>query len=112
DAHTAAYKLSGGRIGGKAYGVPGVLLESGGRESGQSPPPPASLLAGWRQPGPDRFQGRDRPTPGLVPQPEGRPRDDRVVGGREAPGPGSGSERRRARPALADDGRGLSGLRE
>jgi len=35
DAHTAAYKLSHGRIGGKAYGVPIVLVESVGRKSGK-----------------------------------------------------------------------------
>jgi deazaflavin-dependent oxidoreductase (nitroreductase family) len=35
DAHTATYKLSGGRIGGKAYGVPVVLIESVGRKSGK-----------------------------------------------------------------------------
>jgi deazaflavin-dependent oxidoreductase (nitroreductase family) len=35
DAHTAAYKLSGGRIGGKAYGVPVALVESVGRKTGK-----------------------------------------------------------------------------
>jgi F420H(2)-dependent quinone reductase len=35
DFHTTAYKLSGGRIGGKAYGVPVVLVESVGRKSGK-----------------------------------------------------------------------------
>ena len=35
DFHTAAYKLSGGRIGGRAYGVPVVLVESVGRKSGK-----------------------------------------------------------------------------
>jgi deazaflavin-dependent oxidoreductase (nitroreductase family) len=35
DLHTIAYKASGGRIGGKAYGVPVVLVESVGRKSGK-----------------------------------------------------------------------------
>jgi F420H(2)-dependent quinone reductase len=35
DLHTVAYKASGGRIGGKAYGVPVVLVESVGRKSGK-----------------------------------------------------------------------------
>jgi deazaflavin-dependent oxidoreductase (nitroreductase family) len=35
DVHTVAYKASGGRLGGKAYGVPVVLLESVGRKSGK-----------------------------------------------------------------------------
>jgi deazaflavin-dependent oxidoreductase (nitroreductase family) len=35
DVHAAAYKLSGGRIGGNAYGVPVVLVESVGRKSGK-----------------------------------------------------------------------------
>jgi deazaflavin-dependent oxidoreductase (nitroreductase family) len=35
DFHTAAYKVSHGRIGGKAYGVPIVLVESIGRKSGK-----------------------------------------------------------------------------
>ena len=33
--HTVAYKLSGGRIGGKSFGVPVVLIESVGRKSGK-----------------------------------------------------------------------------
>ena len=33
--HTVAYKLSGGRIGGKSFGVPVVLVESVGRKSGK-----------------------------------------------------------------------------
>jgi F420H(2)-dependent quinone reductase len=35
DLHTAAYKASHGRLGGKAYGVPVVLIESVGRKSGK-----------------------------------------------------------------------------
>jgi F420H(2)-dependent quinone reductase len=35
DLHTIAYKASGGRLGGKAYGVPVVLVESVGRKSGK-----------------------------------------------------------------------------
>jgi F420H(2)-dependent quinone reductase len=35
DVHTAAYKMSGGRLGGRAYGVPVVLVESVGRKSGK-----------------------------------------------------------------------------
>jgi F420H(2)-dependent quinone reductase len=35
DLHTVAYKASHGRIGGTAYGVPVVLLESVGRKSGK-----------------------------------------------------------------------------
>ena len=35
DVHTVAYKASGGRLGGTAYGVPVVLLESVGRKSGK-----------------------------------------------------------------------------
>ena len=35
DFHTIAYKASGGRIGGSAYGVPVVLVESVGRKSGK-----------------------------------------------------------------------------
>jgi F420H(2)-dependent quinone reductase len=35
DLHTAAYKASHGRIGGKAYGVPVALVESVGRKSGK-----------------------------------------------------------------------------
>jgi F420H(2)-dependent quinone reductase len=35
DAHTAAYKVSGGRIGGRAYGLPVALVESVGRKSGK-----------------------------------------------------------------------------
>jgi deazaflavin-dependent oxidoreductase (nitroreductase family) len=35
DLHTAAYKASHGRIGGKAYGVLVVLVESIGRKSGR-----------------------------------------------------------------------------
>ena len=35
DLHTAAYKLTGGRIGGRAMGAPIVLLESVGRKSGK-----------------------------------------------------------------------------
>jgi deazaflavin-dependent oxidoreductase (nitroreductase family) len=34
-AHAAAYKLSGGRLGGTAYGAPVVLVESVGRKSGK-----------------------------------------------------------------------------
>jgi F420H(2)-dependent quinone reductase len=34
-AHVAAYKASGGRLGGKAYGAPVVLVESVGRKSGK-----------------------------------------------------------------------------
>lgn len=33
--HSAAYKLSRGRIGGKAYGAPVVLVDSVGRKSGK-----------------------------------------------------------------------------
>lgn len=33
--HSAAYKLSKGRVGGKAYGVPVVLVDSVGRKSGK-----------------------------------------------------------------------------
>ncbi len=33
--HSAAYKLSNGRVGGKAYGVPVVLVDSVGRKSGK-----------------------------------------------------------------------------
>ena len=33
--HTAAYKLSRGRVGGTAYGAPVLLLESVGRKSGK-----------------------------------------------------------------------------
>ncbi|CAN5593614.1 nitroreductase/quinone reductase family protein [soil metagenome] len=33
--HSAAYKLSGGRLGGKAYGAPVVLVDSVGRKSGK-----------------------------------------------------------------------------
>jgi F420H(2)-dependent quinone reductase len=35
DAHTAVYKLTGGRIGGETMGAPIVLLESVGRKSGK-----------------------------------------------------------------------------
>jgi deazaflavin-dependent oxidoreductase (nitroreductase family) len=35
DLHTAAYKVSGGRLGGTAYGVPVALVESVGRRSGK-----------------------------------------------------------------------------
>ena len=35
DLHTAAYKASHGRIGGRAYGVPVALVESVGRKSGK-----------------------------------------------------------------------------
>jgi len=35
DFHTVAYKVSGGRIGGSAYGVPVALVESVGRRSGK-----------------------------------------------------------------------------
>jgi len=35
DFHTVAYKASGGRIGGTAYGVPVALVESVGRKSGK-----------------------------------------------------------------------------
>jgi deazaflavin-dependent oxidoreductase (nitroreductase family) len=35
DFHTLAYKASHGRLGGTAYGVPVVLLESVGRKSGK-----------------------------------------------------------------------------
>jgi F420H(2)-dependent quinone reductase len=35
DFHTVAYKASHGRLGGKAYGVPVVLIESVGRKSGK-----------------------------------------------------------------------------
>ena len=35
DLHTVVYKASHGRIGGTAYGVPVVLLESVGRKSGK-----------------------------------------------------------------------------
>jgi F420H(2)-dependent quinone reductase len=35
DFHTAVYKASHGRIGGTAYGVPVVLIESVGRKSGK-----------------------------------------------------------------------------
>jgi F420H(2)-dependent quinone reductase len=35
DVHTVAYKASHGRIGGTAYGVPVVLIESVGRKSGK-----------------------------------------------------------------------------
>jgi deazaflavin-dependent oxidoreductase (nitroreductase family) len=35
DLHTLAYKASHGRLGGTAYGVPVVLLESVGRKSGK-----------------------------------------------------------------------------
>jgi F420H(2)-dependent quinone reductase len=35
DLHTAAYKASRGRIGGRAYGVPVALVESVGRKSGK-----------------------------------------------------------------------------
>jgi F420H(2)-dependent quinone reductase len=35
DLHTVAYKASHGRIGGTAYGVPVVLVESVGRKSGK-----------------------------------------------------------------------------
>src|SRR5688500_3357226 len=35
DLHTAAYKLTGGRIGGRAMGAPVVLLESVGRKTGK-----------------------------------------------------------------------------
>lgn len=35
DLHTGAYKVSHGRLGGKAYGVPVVLVESVGRKSGK-----------------------------------------------------------------------------
>ncbi|MDP9189758.1 MAG: nitroreductase family deazaflavin-dependent oxidoreductase [Actinomycetota bacterium] len=33
--HSAAYKLSGGRLGGRAYGAPVVLVDSVGRRSGK-----------------------------------------------------------------------------
>ena len=33
--HSAAYRLSGGRLGGKAYGAPVVLVDSIGRKSGK-----------------------------------------------------------------------------
>jgi len=35
DFHTVAYKASGGRLGGTAYGVPVALVESVGRKSGK-----------------------------------------------------------------------------
>ncbi len=35
DLHTVAYKASHGRLGGKAYGVPVVLIESVGRKTGK-----------------------------------------------------------------------------
>jgi deazaflavin-dependent oxidoreductase (nitroreductase family) len=35
DVHTAAYKISHGRLGGRAYGVPVVLIESVGRKTGK-----------------------------------------------------------------------------
>jgi F420H(2)-dependent quinone reductase len=35
DFHTVAYKVSGGRLGGSAYGVPVALVESVGRKSGK-----------------------------------------------------------------------------
>jgi deazaflavin-dependent oxidoreductase (nitroreductase family) len=35
DFHTVAYKVSAGRIGGSAYGVPVALVESVGRKSGK-----------------------------------------------------------------------------
>lgn len=35
DLHTVAYKASHGRLGGRAYGVPVVLIESVGRKTGK-----------------------------------------------------------------------------
>jgi len=61
DFHTVAYKASGGRLGGKAYGVPVVLIESVGRKSGKHRTHPLLCLPDGDNLRPDRFQGRDRP---------------------------------------------------
>ena len=112
DAHTAAYKLSHGRIGGKAYGVPIVLVESVGRKSGKQRTHP--LLGG--EDGDNLVLiaskgGTDR-HPAWYHNLQANPEttawwkgEKRQVRARDA----TGEERDRA---LADDGRRLPGLRE
>ena len=94
--HSAVFRATNGKVGGRMLGSPVLLLVTKGRKTGRPRTAPLLYLKDGNRYAIVASNGGTREPSGLVAEPAGRPRGDRRGRGPEGPRAGQGDRGRRA----------------